>query len=169
MIKRLLFTVMVSSVVAASTGCGCLGNMLCSQPGYGHGYGQAAFSPCETGDCGACSACTTCDSLGSCGGNCDSGQCFPWLRSLFKCDGCGSHYWSEWHSDPPAACEQCDDHGNWTGGTPVEEATYHDLRSASNDRSVVRRPGPITVAHQQPQLARNPASRKPRRSRPLHR
>jgi len=31
------------------------------------------------------------------------------------CGGCGELYWSEWHSDPPACCDPCDDCGNWVG------------------------------------------------------
>lgn len=40
------------------------------------------------------------------------GLCCPCGRS---CGGCGELYWNEWHSDPPACCDPCDDCGNWVG------------------------------------------------------
>lgn len=42
-----------------------------------------------------------------------------WHASLaertYCCDGCGEKYCNEWHSDPPACCEPCDNLGNYTG------------------------------------------------------
>lgn len=31
--------------------------------------------------------------------------------------GCGEVYWGEWHHNPPADCDPCDNHGNWIGPT----------------------------------------------------
>ncbi len=173
MVKRLLFTLMVSSVVASSTGCGCWGQWLCGgRPGYGagygYGYGHPAAAPCETGDCGTCSACTAAPAYGPAPGY--RGNCFPWLRGLFTCGdgGCGPQYRSEWHNDPPAACEQCGPHGEWTGA-PVGAAnctncgTFYDLRSTGRSPSWGNRQGLVATGQGQPRLARNTTALQARR------
>lgn len=67
---------------------------------------------CACGDCGRCSG-------NSCGCQCNRG-CFGKLcHKLCGCAGCGEFYWWEWRNDPPACCEPCDCHGNYTGGGEV--------------------------------------------------
>jgi len=40
------------------------------------------------------------------------------MKHMLTCaSGCGEIYWGEWISDPPDACDPCDDWGNWIGPT----------------------------------------------------
>jgi hypothetical protein len=72
----------------ASSGCCCLDRLYCPA--------ECAGS-CEGG--GGCNGCAT-----SC------------LRTNLTCGaGCGDVYWGEWMSDPPDACDPCNNCGNWTG------------------------------------------------------
>lgn len=36
-------------------------------------------------------------------------------QRTYCCDGCGEKYCNEWHSDPPACCEPCDNCGAYIG------------------------------------------------------
>jgi hypothetical protein len=78
---------------------------------------------CPDGQCGilsgrmdGCSNCTHCEGCGQMLGRC---RCHPWqaLKRRVTCgEGCGEFYWDEWHSDPPAPCDPCDEYcGNFVG------------------------------------------------------
>ncbi len=67
-----------------------------------------------------------CHGFGTCGGDgCTADGCgnhfeghtpASYLRHQLTCGaGCGEIYWGPWFSDPPDACDPCDDHGNWVG------------------------------------------------------
>jgi hypothetical protein len=77
--------------------------------------GCCTMGPATCGGCGDCggmkgAACTSC-------GPAACGQPHL-LGGLFGCGtGCGQVYYDEWASDPPAACDPCDHHGNWLGST----------------------------------------------------
>ena len=170
--KRLLFTVMVSTVVASTAGCGCLTGWLSGGPWSGYRYGGGAPGACATGDCGSCSACTqrpACGGAPACGG---CFQCFAWLRNMFTCnDGCGARYYGEWSGDPPAACDNCDRcSGAWNGapvgatGGPYYDGRYYDLRSSAKGPTLATAQGQNTKARPQARLASNPAARRARQS-----
>ncbi len=175
MTKRLLFTLMVSCVVASSTGCGgCLTGWLCgggSQWG-GTQYGSGSPGTCATGDCGTCSSCTqrpACGGAPACGG---CFQCFSWLRNMFTCnDGCGESYYGDWQSDPPAACDNCNKcSGTWTG-SPIGgvDGQYYDLRSTVGGPTLANQRGQYAgsqprARNPQARLASNPAARQARQS-----
>lgn len=100
----------------------------------------AAFSGCSgyraMSDCGACSMPGGWRSAGGCDPCAQAGPCGP-MRSGGAFDrtygvprspgehlcgmfggcgsGCGEVYWGEWISDPPDACDPCDQCGNYVG------------------------------------------------------
>jgi hypothetical protein len=125
-------------LTVAAIGC-CLSGSGCSQLRCGCGNGCAQKSPyagqtydccCET--CGpnwgpSCAACRQRDECGcgspgesscaanACGNGCGGQGQHCRLLGALGCNGCGELYWSEWFNDPPACCEPCDCHGNYTG------------------------------------------------------
>ena len=106
----------------------CGGGFGCGGSGRNDACGSGC---CEDACCDDCSD-TCCDgSCDACAGG-DCGRCIGdgcgcqcrhktgWFRRACKkcglgCAGCGEFYWSEWHNEPPACCEPCDCHGNYTG------------------------------------------------------
>ena len=140
MSKKNIFPLLLAIASASSMGCySCLQN--CG--GYGGGYAGQVYDcgcptcgcpdafcgcPCPEAACG-CSSGGCVDAScgcpdGCCGGvSCGSavvGPC-PLLQcirnALWGCTGCGSNtYCSEWHSEPPCACDPCDCYGNYSGG-----------------------------------------------------
>ncbi len=106
----------------------------CGVADYGPGCGVAdTCASCGVADydpsCGVADAsCGVADGCGSgvgCGtpvlGN---GRVLQRLRNLICGVGYGGSetYYSEWHSDPPSQCENCDRHGNYTGGSQYNGA-----------------------------------------------
>ena len=83
-----------------------------------------------TGGCGV-------ESCDSCAGGVPAGYyhgpVLQHLNSALTCgSGCGEVYWGEWMSDPPDACDPCDDCGTWTGSCacgPVCWNPFHGLRN----------------------------------------
>ena len=60
----------------------------------------------------------SCQACGVCGGACQGHTPAQHLKHQLTCaSGCGEIYWGEWISDPPDACDPCDDWGNWIGPT----------------------------------------------------
>ena len=58
----------------------------------------------------------SCHSCGTCGGDCEGHTPGSYLGHQLTCaSGCGEIYWGPWLSDPPDACDPCDDCGNWVG------------------------------------------------------
>jgi len=51
----------------------------------------------------------------ACGSTCDSGGCANGFNGARGCTACGDLYWNEWFNSPPALCQPCDCHGNYTG------------------------------------------------------
>ncbi|MEQ8848492.1 hypothetical protein [Botrimarina sp.] len=59
------------------------------------------------------------------------------------CGGCdGELYWSEWHNDPPACHDPCDDCGNWVGPTAPQAMSH---QPHFTPRRVTRLPGDGTT------------------------
>jgi hypothetical protein len=45
--------------------------------------------------------------------------------------GCGELYWDEWLSDPPDACDPCDNCGNWIGPQLPGPSCFHRFLAGS--------------------------------------
>jgi hypothetical protein len=94
-----------------------------SLPALGCCGGRQRIWRCPDGDCGVLSGrfdacgggCTNCDSCGEVMGRCRCGPLAALRRRLTCGEGCGEFYWDEWHSDPPAPCDPCDNYGNFVG------------------------------------------------------
>ncbi|QDT68092.1 hypothetical protein MalM25_10040 [Planctomycetes bacterium MalM25] len=124
-------------LINVCTGSGCCGGCepACGcEPGCGCEPSCGCEPACGVGGCGS----TCCG--GPCGGRCRVGQHLAFgvksICSEFRCllaplglcntgcGGCGELYWNEWHSDPPACCDPCDDCGNWVGPSASMQAPY---------------------------------------------
>jgi len=67
----------------------------------------------------------SCDMCGVCGGDCVGHTPSSYTKHMLTCaSGCGEIYWGEWLSDPPDACDPCDNHGNWIGPQPCCAPTF---------------------------------------------
>lgn len=105
--KNALLAALVSTMLAAGSGCCGLNNAFCCHDSYGYGGGYGDCGSCDSGcgtDCGGCGSCDPCV-----GG----GGIIDWLFSCHHGD-CGPAYWGEF-SDKPDLCDPCDGCGNWTG------------------------------------------------------
>lgn len=126
-------------------GCGC-------EPGCGVEPGCGCEPSCGVGGCGS-----TCGLGGGCS-NCPVAETLVFgvqsigaeFRRLLSplglccpcgsgCGGCdGEKYWSEWHNDPPACCDPCDQCGNWVGPSATSMRAPYDHEFAP--RRVARLP-----------------------------
>lgn len=132
--------------------CSCAG---CCEPSCGCEPGCAV----EPG-CGCAPSCGVAGCGSSCSSGCGCGQCpvaqgvgfglrsiGAELRRLASplgiccpsggCGGCGELYWNEWHSDPPACCDPCDNCGTWVGPSSAGVTTPHQ---SFEPRRVAKRP-----------------------------
>jgi len=130
MIQRIALSLLLTSMLAAGSGCCCgpfgaghCGTSLCdlgkSWGGESCDSGTQDVCGCDPCECDPC-ACGT-DNGSDCGAGrvcgCPLSELFS---SIFHCGhqrscGCGDTYWGGWHSDPAACCDPCDHHGNWIG------------------------------------------------------
>jgi hypothetical protein len=100
MLTRKVLGCLLAVTFVAANGCCTMGPATCG------------------GGCGDCvqtkgAACTSCGP-----GVCGQPHLLGGLFGCLSCgSGCGQTYYDEWASDPPAACEPCDHHGNWLGST----------------------------------------------------
>lgn len=112
-------------------GCGC-------EPGCGVEPGCGCEPSCGVGGCGAtcgvgCGNCPVAETLAfgvrSIGSEfrrllSPLGMCCPCGSGCGGCDG--EAYWSEWHNDPPACCDPCDQCGNWVGPSATSMRAPYD-------------------------------------------
>ncbi len=131
--------------VGCDPGCGC-------EPGCAIEPGCGCEPSCGVGGCGdACGVACGC-------GNCPVGETLIFgaraIGSEFRrllaplglccpcgsgCGGCGELYWNEWHSDPPACCDPCDQCGNWVG--PSSAGVHATVEPSFSKRRVAKLPG----------------------------
>lgn len=109
--KSALLATVISTILAASSGCCGLGHgMCCHDSGP---YGDCG-SCCES-DCGGCGSCSVCL----------DGGIIDWLFSSCHHGDCGPTYWGEF-SDKPDLCDPCNRCGDWTGQTCCDEGCGGD-------------------------------------------
>ncbi|MGQ9912980.1 MAG: hypothetical protein ACUVQQ_01405 [Thermogutta sp.] len=108
---RKAFTICAGFVLLLSAGCCAVPGRYCREaPPVGAGvYGSGACGPAGCGDCA--------DGVIAERPGLLSGV-FRILGIGPSCGDCGPRYWGDWGGDS-AACEACDDYGNWTGGGPA--------------------------------------------------
>jgi hypothetical protein len=70
----------------------------------------------------------SCGTCGTCGGICEGHTPASYIGHQLMCaGGCGEIYWGPWLSDPPDACDPCDDCGNWVGERCCPPKLRHHL------------------------------------------
>lgn len=108
---RKVFTICAGFVLLLSAGCCAVPGRYCGEaPPVGAGvYGSGA---CGLEGCGDCAEGVIAERPGLLSG------VFRILGIGPSCGDCGPRYWGDWGGDS-AACEACDDYGNWTGGGPA--------------------------------------------------
>jgi hypothetical protein len=113
--RSTLSALALTAIVAALSGCSGYRAMSdCGGCGIPGGWRSA-------GGCDPCGAAGPCGPMRS-GAPFDRTYCVPASPSQHLCGlfggcggGCGEVYWGEWISDPPDACDPCDQCGNYVG------------------------------------------------------
>lgn len=108
---RKAFTVYAGFVLLFSVGCCAVPGRFCGEaPLLGAGVYEGGA--CGLEGCGDCADGVIAERPGLLSG------VFRILGIGPSCGDCGPRYWGDWGGDS-AACEACDDYGNWTGGRPA--------------------------------------------------